>query len=125
MKLCNVILNRKFIYFQVVDLVTNEEREEVGMIDVYREFNTKVCSKFNIKQFKSRKVTKKYAFGKPGVPKECDYLEVCYSVSFAHYLHHDHHFTSCIQCVVKVMSVHRRLKHHTQKTENNCLECGG
>ncbi|MPC41204.1 DNA polymerase alpha catalytic subunit [Portunus trituberculatus] len=30
-------------------------------------------------QFKTRKITKKYAFGKPEVPMESDYLEICYS----------------------------------------------
>lgn len=75
----------------MLDPDTNEEKE-ISMIDVYREFNSKVCSKFNIKQFKSKKVTKKYAFGKPGIPKESDYLEVIYSVSFTYFLHHFHHY---------------------------------
>lgn len=64
----------------LVGSATNQET--VSMIDVYREFNTKVGAKFNIKQFKSRKVTKSYAFGEPGIPKESEYLEVCYSAEY-------------------------------------------
>ena len=55
--------------------------ETVSMKDVYDEFNGIVTKKFGIKEFKSRPVKKKYAFEKPGVPCEAEYLEVLYSVS--------------------------------------------
>lgn len=77
------------MYFLQVGSGTNQE-ETVAMIDVYREFNTKVVSKFNIKQYKAKKVTKSYAFGKPGIPNESEYLEVFYSVSFDFV--HCHHY---------------------------------
>lgn len=52
------------------------------MSDVYEEFNSKITQKYKIKQFKSRKSVKKYAFGKEDIPIESEYLEVKYPVSF-------------------------------------------
>ncbi|XP_063858449.1 DNA polymerase alpha catalytic subunit-like [Scylla paramamosain] len=65
-----------------INLVTNEEGKNVAIIDVYEEFNASVSNKFKIQQFKSRKITKKYGFGKPGIPVESEYLEVCYSAEY-------------------------------------------
>uniref|UniRef100_A0A6A7FRZ6 DNA polymerase n=1 Tax=Hirondellea gigas TaxID=1518452 RepID=A0A6A7FRZ6_9CRUS len=63
-----------------VNLKTKEViGDEVTMKDVYDEFNDKVTKRFDIKEFKSRSVKKKYAFEKLEVPNEADYLEVCYS----------------------------------------------
>lgn len=65
-----------------MDLKTKEESEDpVTMMDVYQEFNTSVAQKYKILEFKSKKVTKNYAFEKFEVPNEADYLEVRYSVS--------------------------------------------
>lgn len=55
--------------------------QEVTMMDVYQEFNSSVASELNLKEFKSRKVTKNYCFNLPEIPAQCDYLEVKYSVS--------------------------------------------
>lgn len=50
------------------------------MIDVYKEFNEKIAEKHKIMKFRSRKVTKHYAFNIRNVPDTCEYLEVRYSV---------------------------------------------
>ncbi|CAH0775041.1 unnamed protein product [Bemisia tabaci] len=55
--------------------------EEVSMMDVYNEFNNSVSNKYHINQFKSRKVTKNYAFDIPGVPLSSEYLEVRYKAT--------------------------------------------
>ncbi|XP_021372053.1 DNA polymerase alpha catalytic subunit-like [Mizuhopecten yessoensis] len=52
---------------------------EVGLVDVYTEFNEKIVEKHKIKKFKSKKATKQYAFEKEEVPVESDYLEVRYA----------------------------------------------
>nr|KAG5708297.1 hypothetical protein BaRGS_021231 [Batillaria attramentaria] len=66
-----------------VDLKTKADTgEPVRMQDVYQEFNEKVTEKHKIMTFKSRPVSKKYAFDKTDVPVESDYLEVRYSSSF-------------------------------------------
>ncbi|XP_069103569.1 DNA polymerase alpha catalytic subunit-like isoform X1 [Argopecten irradians] len=52
---------------------------EVGLVDVYTEFNEKIVEKHKIKKFKSKKATKLYAFEKEEVPVESDYLEVRYA----------------------------------------------
>lgn len=56
--------------------------EEVGMMDMYEEFNKSVASELGLKEFKSRKVTKNYSFNLPDIPAQSDYLEVRYAVSF-------------------------------------------
>lgn len=55
--------------------------EAVTIMDVYNEFNNEVTKKFNITQFKSRKVSKNYAFSLPDVPLSSEYLEVKYPAS--------------------------------------------
>ncbi|KAG7160964.1 DNA polymerase alpha catalytic subunit-like [Homarus americanus] len=62
-----------------VNLKTNEELGDITMMDVYEEFDSTVSNKFKILQFRSRTVTKKYAFEKSEVPQESEYLEVRYS----------------------------------------------
>ncbi|KAJ8309966.1 hypothetical protein KUTeg_011831 [Tegillarca granosa] len=52
---------------------------EVNMMDVYTEFNERIAEKYKIKKFKSKKVTKNYAFEKSEVPVESEYLEIRYS----------------------------------------------
>jgi DNA polymerase alpha subunit A len=52
--------------------------KQVGFMDVYEEFNTRIAERYKILQFKSRRVTKKYAFEPPTVPRESEYLEVKY-----------------------------------------------
>jgi len=54
--------------------------EDVKMIDVYKEFNVKFAEKHKIMKFKSRKVTKHYAFNIANMPNTCEYLEVRYLV---------------------------------------------
>lgn len=50
------------------------------MVDVYNEFNN-LTDKYHIQNFKSRKITKKYAFELADVADESEYLEIRYSVS--------------------------------------------
>ncbi|XP_042236184.1 DNA polymerase alpha catalytic subunit-like [Homarus americanus] len=64
-----------------VNLKTNEELGDITMMDVYEEFDSTVSNKFKILQFRSRTVTKKYAFEKSEVPQESEYLEVRYSAN--------------------------------------------
>ncbi|KAL5004890.1 hypothetical protein ScPMuIL_018346 [Solemya velum] len=52
---------------------------EVSMMDVYTEFNEKVAEKNKIMKFKSMPISRHYAFDKPGVPVESEYLEVRYA----------------------------------------------
>lgn len=49
-------------------------------MDVYNEFNN-LTDKYQIRNFKSRKITKKYAFELVDVADESEYLEIRYSVS--------------------------------------------
>ncbi|CAH1398889.1 unnamed protein product [Nezara viridula] len=62
-----------------MNLKTNETYgDPVTMTDVYQEFSSIVAEKYKIKQFKSRKISKKYAFGDNSVPAESEYLEIRY-----------------------------------------------
>uniref|UniRef100_A0A8C1IJB8 DNA polymerase n=1 Tax=Cyprinus carpio TaxID=7962 RepID=A0A8C1IJB8_CYPCA len=62
-----------------VNLATGEQTDSpVGMMDVYQEFNS-LSEKFKIMKFKSKSVTKSYAFEIPDIPSQCEYLEVKYS----------------------------------------------
>ncbi|XP_065114338.1 DNA polymerase alpha catalytic subunit [Paramisgurnus dabryanus] len=62
-----------------VNLSTGETTDTpVGMMDVYQEFNS-LSEKFKIMKFKSKPVTKNYAFEIPDVPSQSEYLEVKYS----------------------------------------------
>ncbi|XP_051969816.1 DNA polymerase alpha catalytic subunit-like isoform X2 [Xyrauchen texanus] len=62
-----------------VNLATGQKTEnQVGMMDVYQEFNG-LSEKFKIMKFKSKPVTKNYAFEIPDIPSQSDYLEVRYS----------------------------------------------
>ncbi|XP_063224036.1 DNA polymerase alpha catalytic subunit isoform X2 [Bacillus rossius redtenbacheri] len=54
--------------------------KEVSILDVYNEFD-KICPKYNILEFKSRKVERSYVFDVPNVPVTSEYLEVRYSAS--------------------------------------------
>lgn len=58
--------------------------EEVKIVDVYNEFNN-LTDMYKIPNFKSRKVTKKYAFDLADVADESEYLEIRYPVSTKHY----------------------------------------
>ncbi|XP_014254893.1 DNA polymerase alpha catalytic subunit [Cimex lectularius] len=61
------------------DLAKDQSTDDyITMADVYEEFNSKIASKFKIKLFKSRKIMKKYAFGRADIPLESEYLEVRY-----------------------------------------------
>ncbi|XP_034238111.1 DNA polymerase alpha catalytic subunit [Thrips palmi] len=65
-----------------VDLTTKAATgKSVSLMDVYNEFNNNVAKKFKITQFKSKKVTKNYAFNLPDVPLSSEYLEVKYPAS--------------------------------------------
>ncbi|XP_037963933.2 DNA polymerase alpha catalytic subunit [Plutella xylostella] len=66
-----------------LDAVTLEATdEEVSMMDVYEEFNSSVAAELGLKEFKSRKVTRSYAFNLPDIPAMSDYLEVKYAATF-------------------------------------------
>lgn len=65
-----------------MNLKTNETYgDSVTMTDVYQEFSSTVAEKYKIKQFKSRKISKKYAFGDSNIPAESEYLEIRYPVN--------------------------------------------
>ncbi|XP_040576162.1 DNA polymerase alpha catalytic subunit [Lepeophtheirus salmonis] len=51
--------------------------------DVYKEFEARVASRFKISEYKSKPVSKLYAFEIPGVPHEGEYLEVVYSAKYS------------------------------------------
>ncbi|CAD5116920.1 DgyrCDS5761 [Dimorphilus gyrociliatus] len=55
--------------------------EDVSFNDIYKEFNS-IADKYKIKEFKSKKTPKKYAFEKAGVPAEAEYFEVRYSADY-------------------------------------------
>ncbi|KAK9294901.1 hypothetical protein QLX08_010646 [Tetragonisca angustula] len=60
----------------------NDEKEQLNTIeDVYKEFN-QFANKLGIKEFRSSKVSKNYAFEQEGTPAKSDYLEVRYSTSY-------------------------------------------
>jgi len=61
-------------------LLQTSDSQEVKIVDVYNEFNN-LTDKYQIQNFKSRKVTKKYAFDLADVADESEYLEIRYSVS--------------------------------------------
>lgn len=48
---------------------------------MYKEFN-QYANKLGIKEFRSSKVTKYYAFEQEGTPAKCEYLEVRYSAQY-------------------------------------------
>lgn len=54
------------------------------MVDVYNEFNS-LTDKYHIQNFKSRKISKKYAFDLADVADESEYLEIRYSVRIIRY----------------------------------------
>lgn len=51
-------------------------------MDVYEEFTSRTAERYKIQKFRARRVTKKYAFEPPTVPRESEYLEVRYSPEF-------------------------------------------
>ncbi|XP_052784839.1 DNA polymerase alpha catalytic subunit-like [Mya arenaria] len=51
---------------------------EVTLMEVYSEFSEKVVEKYKIGKFKTRKISKNYAFEIVDVPAESDYLEIRY-----------------------------------------------
>ncbi|XP_029822681.2 DNA polymerase alpha catalytic subunit [Ixodes scapularis] len=58
-----------------------ETDEPVTMKDVYDEFRC-IAEKQRIEEFKTKAVTKRYAFDKEGVPAEAEYLEIVYPARF-------------------------------------------
>lgn len=68
---------------QAVDSKSGKEAgAPVGFMDVYEEFNNRVAERYRIQQFKSRRVTKRYAFEPASVPRQSEYLEVKYSAEY-------------------------------------------
>ncbi|XP_033307677.1 DNA polymerase alpha catalytic subunit isoform X1 [Bombus bifarius] len=60
----------------------NDDEEQLNTIeDVYKEFN-QFANKLGIKEFRSCKVSKNYAFEQEGTPAKSDYLEVRYSANY-------------------------------------------
>ncbi|XP_061936857.1 DNA polymerase alpha catalytic subunit isoform X3 [Apis cerana] len=60
----------------------NNEEEQLNTIeDVYKEFN-QFANKLGIKEFRSNKVSKHYAFEQEGTPAISDYLEVRYAAYY-------------------------------------------
>lgn len=63
-----------------MDAFNKKTDRPVALIDVYHEFNNVIAPSLGLKEFKSRKVSKNYAFD-PDVPLQSEYLEVKYAVS--------------------------------------------
>lgn len=60
----------------------DDKTQKVTLTDVYEEFKERVAPKLKIAEFRSRKVTKKYAFELENIPAVGEYLEVKYSGAF-------------------------------------------
>ncbi|KAM7301016.1 DNA polymerase alpha catalytic subunit [Ixodes scapularis] len=80
---CNIprkvyLLPRPFHFDSAVKAETDEP---VTMKDVYDEFRC-IAEKQRIEEFKTKAVTKRYAFDKEGVPAEAEYLEIVYPARF-------------------------------------------
>lgn len=63
-----------------MDTDTNRlTKTPVSMKAVYEEFAESIAKKHGISEFRSKAVTKNFAFSVPdvNVPMTCDYLEVC------------------------------------------------
>jgi len=56
--------------------------KDVTFEDVYREFQDRYAEPCRMMKFTSKRVTKKYAFELPNVPRESEYLEVQYSAQY-------------------------------------------
>lgn len=69
------------MFSQHLGAFNKETDKPVALIDVYHEFNNVVAPQLGLKEFKSRKVSKNYAFD-PDIPLNSEYLEVKYSVCF-------------------------------------------
>lgn len=68
-----------------MDTETNRlTKTPVTMKAVYDEFRDSIAKKHGIETFRSKSVTKNFAFSVPdvNVPMTCDYLEVCSSKYF-------------------------------------------
>lgn len=69
-----------FFFTQVMDTDTNcLTKTPVTMKAVYEEFTESIAKKHGISEYRSKAVTKNFAFSVPdvNVPMTCDYLEVC------------------------------------------------
>lgn len=65
-------------FFLISVLATGVETETpVDMSEVYTEVSD-LCSKYRIKKFASKEVSRKYAFELHDVPAESNYLKVLY-----------------------------------------------
>ncbi|XP_030374617.1 DNA polymerase alpha catalytic subunit [Scaptodrosophila lebanonensis] len=65
----------------VLDPITKEPTKQmVTVADMYKEFNADIAAELKLDNFRSRKVTKNFAYHPIGidVPQTCDYLEVHY-----------------------------------------------
>lgn len=72
------LLPRSHCFDKKTNLPTEDK---VTMKDVYEEFSA-VAQKYRIEEFRTKVTTKRYAFDKPDVPAEADYLEVLYPAHF-------------------------------------------
>lgn len=80
---CIIVKNiERRIYLLPRETYKNDSQKKVTFQDVYNEFAEELSKQYKITEFRSRKVTKKYAFEKQGVPAEADYLEVLYPSKF-------------------------------------------
>lgn len=75
------MFNYNFLYFfsQILDNITKRPtKAPVTFKDVYEEFNETISSSIGITTFRSRVVSKNFAFNVPGVhvPATCEYFEV-------------------------------------------------
>jgi DNA polymerase alpha subunit A len=84
---CLVIRNiLRRMYFlprpNVLDGSGKPTDKDVSVMDIYKEFDEKVASRFRIMKYNSKQVTKQYCFDVPDVPPSSEYLEVKYSADY-------------------------------------------
>ena len=66
---------------QLLDPISKEPtKQKVTLADLYKEFNDTISVDLKLNEFRSRKVTKNFAYHSIGidVPQQCDYMEVHY-----------------------------------------------
>lgn len=64
---------------QLLDAITKEPtKQKVTLSDLYKEFDEDIAVELKLDGFRSRKVTKNFAYHSIGidVPQVCDYMEV-------------------------------------------------
>nr|XP_039249931.1 DNA polymerase alpha catalytic subunit-like [Styela clava] len=56
--------------------------EDVGLQDVYKEFDSTIASRYKIMIYKTKIVEKKFVFGESDIPEHSQYVEITYSPEY-------------------------------------------